>query len=1039
MRVTTLGELAVDGRPVKGARLAAVVRALVEARGRAVSVGALVDTVWDAGPPDDAPGAVQALISRARRLGLPIAAAAGGYLLPAGAVEIDAVVAKSLLDRGRSALDAGDHERASEAARAARALFPEVPERSTALLADVAGLAAEAALAAGVPADETDLRRLVAHQPPHEPSAVLLVRVLAAQGRDAEALDVVERLRTALADDYGADLSAAVASVHVALLRGELAPRPEPRTALPAGWRRAVTPLVGRDGDVTAVRAALASAPLVTVVAAGGAGKTRLAAEIARRAVTEGRAVHVVELAALRTDADVLPAVLAAVGAADHATGKAEWRGLGSRERLRLAVQDLHGLVVLDNCEHVLDGAAGAAAELTAVAEAPELAVLATSRAPLSLPGEVVHRLGTLADGAALDLLDARVRAGGGVPADPERALELCHRLDNLPLALELAAARLRHMPIDDVLAGLADRFGLLDAALRGLPDRHASLWALVDWSRELLGGADRELLERLAVIPAPFTAALAGAVAGARDVRRGLATLVEQSLLVLDTGEDGASRYRMLETVREYGEVRLAGAGTRDAAMAGLVRWAAAESAGLAAQFVSPAQLAALRRCSAEQDNLVTALRWALEREDDAAAVDVMLPLAQLWTVRGLHAEVVEWTLRVFRADDPPARRRFTLALADASAPARVDASAPARVDASAPERVDVERATWLCLFTGLNAFVRETPRLFALVLRTLRALSTRRAEISDRAWTLASMVRRLATPDVDQGSGATALIADPDPYVRGFGYYFRATLNENLGALAESVADATNAYRCFEEVGDHWGMGTAAQSIGARGGPGAHEWLRRSERHMDLLGASDDLGSIRVMLDARSAFGGDAAAAERLRAVAGSTDSRRHDAGLASLVLAQLAMAHGDPSTARAHMTRVLAVIDSIEVGVPQLRVLYRSAVAVLWLRLEDADRAAELLLLAWDEALSTHDVPILGAWALAGAALAGVRSAGLSGELWALGLRVGGNPEHLFPDGGPAVGAVEDTWRWHERPVTEATDRIRALMSDLLAVGH
>ncbi|MEV4134476.1 BTAD domain-containing putative transcriptional regulator [Dactylosporangium sp. NPDC049742] len=1023
MRVTTLGELAVDGRPVKGARLATVVRALVEARGRAVSVGALVDAVWDAGPPDDAPGAVQALISRARRLGLPIAAAPGGYLLPADAVEVDAVVARSLLDRGRKALDAGDHERAREAARAARALFPEVPDRSTPLLADVAGLAAEAALAAGVPADETDLLRLVADQPPHEPSAVLLVRVLAAQGRDAEALDVVERLRAALADDYGADPSAAVAAVHLALLRGELAPRAEPRTALPAGWRRAVTTLVGRDGDVTAVRAALASAPLVTVVAAGGAGKTRLAAEIARLAATEGRAVHVVELAALRTDADVLPAVLAAVGAADLDAGRAEWRGLGTRERLRLAVQELRGLVVLDNCEHVLDGAAGAAAELTALAEAPELAVLATSRAPLSLPGEVVHRLGTLADDAALDLLDARVRAGGGVPADPDLALELCHRLDNLPLALELAAARLRHMPIDDVLAGLADRFGLLDAALRGLPDRHASLWALVDWSRELLGGADRELLERLAVIPAPFTAALASAVVGGRDARRGLATLVEQSLLVLEPGEDGALRYRMLETVREYGEVRLDGAGTRDAAMEGLVRWAAAESADLAERFRSPAQLAAFRRCSAEQDNLVTALRWALEHEDDAATVDVMLPLAHLWTVRGLHAEVVAWTLRVFRVGDPLARRRFALA------------------------SVDAERATWLCLFTGLNAFVRDTTRLFALVLRMLRALGTRRAEISDRAWTLASMVRQLATPYLDHGAGATALIADPDPYVRGFGYYFRSTVNENLGALAESVADATDAYRCFEEVGDHWGMGTAAQSIGARGGPGAHEWLRRSERHMDLLGATEDVGSIRVMLDARAAFGGDAAAAERLRAVAGSPDSQEHDAGLASLVLAQLAMAHDDHVAALAHMTRVLALVDTMEPGVPQLRVLYRSAVAVLCLGLGDADRAAALLRLAWDEALSTQDVPILGAWALAGAALAARGGLGAAGELWTLGLRVGGNPEHLFPGGdfpvgaggaGAASGSVEDGWGWRERPVTEATDRIRALMSDLLAVG-
>ncbi|MEV4508154.1 BTAD domain-containing putative transcriptional regulator [Dactylosporangium sp. NPDC049525] len=1032
MRVTTLGELAVDGRPVKGARLAAAVRALIDARGRAVSVGALVDAVWDVEPPDDAAGAVQALVSRARRLGLPVTAGPGGYLVPAEAVEVDVVVARALLDGGRRALDGGDPEAAAAAARQARALFPEVPDLAAdapgsslvRLLADVAALAAEAALAADRPGDEADLRRLVAHQPPHEPSAVLLVRVLAAQGRDAEALDVVERLRAELADGYGADPSPAVEAVHVALLRGELTPRVAPKVTLPAGWRRAVTALVGREQDVAAVLAALDAAPLVTVVAAGGAGKTRLAAEVARRVAAAGRAVHVVELAGLRTSAEVLPAVLAvvlaAVGAADPGAGRAEWRALGLQERLRLAVQELRGLVVLDNCEHVLEGAAGAVAELL---DAPELAVLATSRAPLSLPGEVVHRLGTLPDAAALDLLDARVRAGGATPGDPGPTLELCHRLDNLPLALELAAARLRHMPIGDVLAGLADRFGLLDDALRGLPDRHASLWAMVDWSRELLGTGDRELLERLAVIPAPFTTALAGAVlggaAGDRDARRGLATLVEQSLLLLQAGEDGVPRYRMLETVREYGEVRLDASNSRDAAMAGLTRWAARQSAQLATEFVGPAQLPAFHQCAAEQDNLVAALRWALAHEDDAAAVNVMGALAHLWTVRGLHSEVVTWTLRVFRADDPAAQRRSALLH-------------------GAPS-VDAERATWLCLFTGLNAFVVDTPRLFALVLRTLRALGPRRDEVSAQAWTLASALRALSSPDLDLAvRAATQLVGDPDTYVQGFGFFFRSMMNENRGALAEAIADAALAYRRFEEVGDHWGMGTSAQIIGGRGGPEAHEWLRHSERHMDLLGAVEDLSSIRVMLDARAAFAGDTAAAARLRAVALAPGSHESDAGLAHLVLGQLALMHGDHDEVMARAARVLAAVEEIGAGVPQVRVLYRSAVAMLFLRLSDPDRAAQLLRQGESEALSTYDIPILGAWALGGAALAAYRGAAFAEELWTLGLRLGGNPENLFPDGVGVPAGIEDTWKWHERPVTEATDRLRALMSDLLAVG-
>ncbi|GAA3235148.1 BTAD domain-containing putative transcriptional regulator [Dactylosporangium siamense] len=1024
MRVTTLGELTVDGRPVKGARLAAVVRALIDARGRAVSVGALVDAVWDADPPDDAPGAVQALVSRARRLGLAVTAAPGGYLVPVEAVEVDVVVGRALLDHGRRALDRGDPDAAAAAAREARALFPEAPDLDDAagpapLFAETAGLAAEAALAAGRPGDDADLRRLVAHRPPHEPSAVLLVRILAAQGRDAEALEVVERLRADLADGYGADPSPAVAAAHVALLRGELTPRVAPKTALPAGWRRAMTPLVGRERDVAAVLAALETAPLVTVVAAGGAGKTRLAAEVARRVVARGRAVHVVELAGVRTSAEVLPAVLAAVSGPDSGVGRAEWRSAGSGERLALVVPELHGLLVLDNCEHVLEAAAAAAAELLA---APDLAVLATSRAPLSLPGEVVHRLGTLPDAAALDLLDARVRAGGATPGDPDAALELCHRLDNLPLALELAAARLRHMPIDDVLAGLADRFGLLDDALRGLPDRHASLWAMVDWSRELLGAGDRELLERLAVIPAPFTAALAGAVAAVedRDVRRGLAMLVEQSLLSLEAGEDGVPRYRMLETVREYGEVRLDAAGTRDAAMGGLVRWAARLGARVAAAFLTPDQLPAFRECGLEQDNLIAALRWALAHEDDAAAVDVMTALAHLWTVRGLHPEVITWTLRVLRVDDPAAQHRSALLRGDPV--------------------VNAERATWLCLFTGLNAFVVDTPRLFALVLKVLRAFGPRSHEVSTRAWTLASSLRALSSSDLDAAVLAAGdLVGNPDRYVQGFGLYFRALMHENRGDLARSVADATLAYQRFEEVGDHWGMGTTAQTIGGRGGPDAQEWLRRSERHMDLLGAAQDLGSIRVQLDARAAFAGDTAAADRLRAVARAPGTQEMDAGLADLVLGQLALAHGDHAEAEARAGRVLAVLEGIEINVPQVRVLYRSCVAVLLLRLSAPSRAGGLLRQALDEALTTYDIPVFGVLTLAGATFAAHRGAPSAAELWALGLRLGGNVELLFPDGAGVPPAGEDGWNWHERPVTEATDRVRALMSDLLTVGR
>ncbi|CAM5785307.1 AfsR/SARP family transcriptional regulator [Cellulomonas persica] len=766
MHVTTLGPLALDGRPVRGERLSAVVRELVAARGRAVSVGALVEAVWDGAPPDDEQGAVQALVSRVRRLGLRVETLPGGYRLPSDDLTVDADEARALVGAARAALDADDLAAAAEHARRARALLPAAPDDVAAvrLLAETADVAARVALRAGGPYDESDLRQLATRTPPDEPSVALLVRVLAAQGRDAEALEVVESLRRDLAERYGTDPSPVVAHAHVALLRGELGPTSAPATSssptatplaaghtparpassplahLPSAWRRPPTPLVGRDADVAAVTAALQEAPVVTVVATGGAGKTRLAAEVARGVAQAGQQVRVVELAGLRSADDVLPAVLGELGGSETVPTlpevNAERRVLPRRDRLRAAAQNLSGLVVLDNCEHVLAEAASVVADLLEVVP-PDVTVLATSRAPLGLVGERVHRLLALPDDDALALLRARAQAARpGMVWDDEQALALCHRLDNLPLALELAAARLRSMPVQDLLDGLTDRFTLLDDALRGLPERHASLWALVDWSRDLLPDDERALLERLAVVPGSFTAALAASIAGVPDARRGLADLVDQSLLVLDDTGSGPARYRMLETVREYGDARLEASGHRDDAMAGLVAWATREAVDLADRMFGPGQLAALARCSDEQESLVAALRWALEHDEEPSAVQVAAALFQWWTVRGMHVEVVTWASRLVHVDDPAARRRSALFVGAASG-------------RPLPHG---DLATSVMLQTAVNGGITSTLRLPSLAGRVLRRLMREQAdEISPGAAALAQAVPTLASNDLE------------------------------------------------------------------------------------------------------------------------------------------------------------------------------------------------------------------------------------------------------------------------------------------------
>lgn len=1041
VQITTLGELAVDGRPVRGERLAAVLRELVDARGRTVSVGALVDAVWDGEPPQDQTGAIQALVSRLRRTGVPILAAPGGYRLAADDVHVDATDAQALAERASAALQAGRADEAQHAADAARALFPAVPDlddgATARLFSDVAGVRARAALAGAGPLDGTDLHRLVTRTPPDEPALAVLVRVLAAQGRDAEALELVDRVRSELADRYGADLSPVVVDAHVALLRGELAPRSEPTpavpvapthttVAMPAAWRRSTTPLLGRDDDLTAVLRAVDTAPLVTLVATGGAGKTRLASEVARTVAARGRSVRVVELAGLRAPDEVFPTVLGAIGGMDTTPSRpdinAERRMREPLDRLRVAAADLDGLLVLDNCEHVLDAAARVVADLLDVAS-PDLVVLATSRAPLGLVGEEVHRLGTLPDADALDLLESRARAARPDLAwDAARALELCRRLDNLPLALELAAARLRAMPVEDVLDGLDDRFGLLDDALRGLPDRHASLWAMVDWSRELLAPSDRTLLQRLSVVAGSFSAETAVAICGDAQpavVRRGLAGLVDQSLLSLADQGPGPARYRMLETVREYGEARLDASGERAATMSALVTWARRRAVALRADFVGPAQVQAYEAASDDGEALLVAARWALAHDDEPAALDILSALFGLWTVRGLHSEVVAWAHRLLHLDDPRARAR----------------SAFLNGAGSGRPVPDAETAAVVATYVGLNSGVIESARMGALGLRAARTvLRERPDEITPRTRALAETMPALSAGDFTQMAGpAERLMASGDPYLQGIGLFLRAAVQENDGSSPESGDDAREAYRRFEEAGDHWGMGMAAQGLGqwiggGLGSPESATWLQLGVHHLELIGAFGDARGIRVLLDVQQALHGDEEAYARVQTVATSDQVDEGDAAQAELGLAHIALMRGQHASAVAHAEAALARVVDRPVNPPQARALTRATAAMIHLRSVGEDsggeatagtttvaateaRAVELLRAAADDAVPGSDMPIVGAYAMGLAELAafrGLREATV--ELHAIGTRLGANLQWMFdPEGSGQVAAL------------------------------
>ncbi|MET7440648.1 BTAD domain-containing putative transcriptional regulator, partial [Streptomyces sp. NPDC005568] len=472
-----------DGTPVPvgGARLRALLTVLALRPGRTVPAAHLVDEVWDGDPPADATGALQALVGRLRRALGPdaVASADGGYRLAAAPDDVDLHRFERLTGEGDRALADGDPAKAAAVLDDALALWhgpalADLPDRAAESARwetrrlDARRARLTAALALGHAAQALpELTALCDLHPLDEPLQALRLRALRDVGRPAEALAAYDSVRRLLADRLGSDPGPELRSLHRELLHhGEPAgaaaaavqgpgpaPRPAP-AAHPGNLRARLTSFVGRESDIDAIRRDLAAARLVTLLGPGGAGKTRLsqeAAETVGDAALDG--VWLAELAPV-DDPDAVPeAVLTALGARETVL-----RGAGAEE-LR-AVADRHDdpvtklaehcakrrmLLILDNCEHVVDAAARLVEQL--LERCPELTVLATSREPLGVPGELLRPVEPLPEPVAMRLLadrGAAARPGFRVEDDPEAAAEICRRLDGLPLAIELAAARLR-------------------------------------------------------------------------------------------------------------------------------------------------------------------------------------------------------------------------------------------------------------------------------------------------------------------------------------------------------------------------------------------------------------------------------------------------------------------------------------------------------------------------------------------------------------------------------------------------------------------
>ncbi|WP_369143911.1 BTAD domain-containing putative transcriptional regulator [Streptomyces sp. R44] len=642
--------------PLGGPRVRALLTVLALRAGRTVPVGDLVDEVWHGDePPADAPAALQALVGRLRRaLGRDrVVSAEGGYRLDARPEDVDARRFERLAAEGMAAADPA---RAAALLDEALGLWrgpalADLPDRDAeaarweARRLDARRARLDAALALGGAAGALpELTALCEAHPLDEPLQALRIRALRDTGRAAEALAAYESVRRALATRLGTDPSPALRALHAELLN----PAPAPARG---NLRARLTSFVGRDEEIALVRDDLRGARLVTLLGPGGAGKTRLSQEAAERGTGDWPdGVWVAELAPVRDPEAVPEAVLAAVGAREtvlRGAGAEELRGGG--DPLARLVEHCAGrrmLLLLDNCEHLV----AAAAELaeTLLARCPELRVLATSREPLGVPGEAVRPLGPLPEGMALRLLGERgaaVRPDFRVEDDPVAAGEVVRRLDGLPLAIELAAARLRMLTLRQIADRLDDRFRLLTSGARTVLPRQQTLRAVVDWSWDLLDEAERAVLRRLAVFTGGCDLEAAEAVCDGEKtpVLDVLGALVDKSLVVAAPAETGM-RYRPLETVAEYAAERLDEAGERTAAERRHLTYYRELARRTDPELRGSGQAGAITRFGTEYGNIRTALRRAVDAREEDEALVLVHSLLWYWQMRDLRADALHW-----------------------------------------------------------------------------------------------------------------------------------------------------------------------------------------------------------------------------------------------------------------------------------------------------------------------------------------------------------------------------------------------------------
>ncbi|MEV8591752.1 BTAD domain-containing putative transcriptional regulator [Streptomyces sp. NPDC052012] len=901
--------------PVGGARLRALLTVLALRPGRIVPVRVLVDEVWDGEPPADATGALQALVGRLRRaLGADaVASVDGGYRLTAAADDIDLHRFERLAGEGLRALADGDPAKAAVVLDDALALWrgpaladlPDAGAEATRVETrrlDALRARHTAALALGQAEQALpELTALCDTHPLDEPLQALRLRALRDTGRTAEALAAYEDVRRLLADRLGSDPGAELRALHAELLdpapARASAPEPARDERRRGNLRARLTSFVGREADIEAIRADLSAARLVTLLGPGGAGKTRLsqeAAETVRQSTPDG--VWFAELAPVDDPEAVPEAVLTAVGAREtvlYGAGAESMRAVAERhddpvERLAEHCGRRRMLLILDNCEHVVDAAARLVETL--LERCPGLTVLATSREPLGVLGESLRPVEPLPEPVALRLLAERgaaARPGFRIEDDPEACAEICRRLDGLPLAIELAAARLRMLTARQIADRLDDRFRLLTSGSRTALPRQQTLRAVVDWSWDLLDADEREVLCRLSVFAGGCDLAAAEAVCGPAALEA-LASLVDKSLVVAAPSGDSEMRYRLLETVAEYAGERLDETGRRaDAERAHLTYYR--ELARTTDPLLrGPRQLTAVERLEREYENLRTALRHALALRDEQEALCLTLSLTFYWQMRDLRIDARNWCREVMALGPDP--------FAGPARPAApvwqrsTDSPPPMTGEVLAEARRGVHLAHLACMDTELDNW--QTPEAqgrLRVIAETYEPGLPQTCRSPGLLWIFSLML----TGDMDRLYRALDAAVDVARRTPGYEWELAGCLQIRANMLAnrsdragDATRDADEALEIYRRLDDAWGT---AEALSARGE--AHERRGRFDRaaadyaaaieHAERLGARAQIAVLSARLGSALLEAGEVERGERmLRDVIASTRCGHNEA---------------------------------------------------------------------------------------------------------------------------------------------------------------